>query len=165
MCGIERTVSEDGTSVVSGRLEIAGQYTASTGGALDPKWTRLKTSSSNADSQLEGLDLVIHGKTYEQKHQKAIIRFLCLRKDKDFEKRKREDSGDDRDDKQKGWNDRLEVDDGNGGRLKFLRHQTEGDDSVLRLEWKTEFACEDAVSGGGSGGKGGWGFFSWFFFM
>ncbi len=61
---------------IAGQFEHDGRY-------LDPKLTRLKTSSSNADSQKEGLRVELHGGQYPFKKggrkQRAIIEFLCDR--------------------------------------------------------------------------------------
>ena len=69
------------------------------------------------------------------------------------------------DDEDDGDRSQEETDDGEGGTLKFIEYDDQLDPNVLRLEWKTKYACEDAVVGGGDKKSGGWGFFSWFFFM
>ena len=101
----------------------------------------------------------LRGGKYVKKKQKTVIEFYCSRdRDNAVEKRdedEREDKGNDK--------SQEEVDDGQGGRLKFLSYEDEKDETVLRLEWKTVHACEDAKDVGGQ--SGGWGFFSWFFFM
>ena len=39
-----------------------------------------------------------------------------------------------------------------------------GEADVLRLEWRTKYACE-SVEGEGPGKRGSWGFFTWFLIM
>jgi len=126
---------------------------------LDPQYTRLKTSSSHADSQLEGIRMELKGGKYVKKKQKAVIEFLCSRDDESAAE-KRDDEEGDEEGKDKSQE---EVDDGQGGRLKFLSYEDVEDEDILRLQWKTKYACEDAKDVGGK--SGGWGFFSWFFFM
>ncbi len=160
VCGIQHLIELDGTLEPKpiGVINIAGEYT-SIGGALDPKYTRLKTSSSPADSQLEGLRMELRGGGYNKKKQKAIIDFLCSTDDEGgTEKREEREGEDNEEDKSEE-----EVDDGHGGRLKFQSYEDVEHEGILRLQWKTKYACEDARDSGRK--SGGWGFFSWFFFM
>ena len=175
VCGIERIYEDDGTSVVREVIPIAGEYAVSDGRHLDAKFTRLKGSESNDDSKKEGVRGELHGGMWEKKKQKAIIEFLC---DADFEgtegfgddsramdigefggMSKREDEGDD------GEDNRELPDLDKGKALQFKRYDTDKDDiSVLRLEWKTKYACEDAAppKKDPSNKAKGWGFFTWF---
>lgn len=124
---------------------------------MDPKYTRLKTSPSHADSQLEGLRMELRGGVYNKKKQKAVIEFLCSKDDESGTEKSEGREGEDME------NDKSqeEVDDGQGGRLKFYSYVE--DEGVLRLQWTTKYACEDARDSGRN--SGGWGFFSWFFFV
>ncbi|MCJ1249096.1 hypothetical protein MMC30_006319 [Trapelia coarctata] len=161
VCGYEQKIHEDGTLEPKplSVIPIAGEYSLSNGGALDPHYTRLKTSPSHADSRLEGLRMELRGGKYLKKKQKAVIEFLCSRDGDNATKERDDEEGED-----KGKdNGQEEVDDGQGGRLKFLSYDDVEDTTVLRLQWKTEYACEDAKDVGGK--SGGWGFFSWFFFI
>ena len=47
-----------------------------------------------------------------------------------------------------------------GKNLQFVSYKAEGDTEVLRLRWKTKFACENAVENRAP--TAGWGFFTWF---
>lgn len=95
ICAIERELNDDGAmesqkrekqhgpdGTIIGVIPIAGEFIHHHGGRMDPKWTRLKTSSSNSDSEKEGLRLELHGGRYpfSERHgrkQKAIIEFIC----------------------------------------------------------------------------------------
>ena len=136
-------------------IPIAGDYGLSTGGNLDPKWTRLKSSDSPADRKKEGVRLEVHGGKYEGKKQKAFIDFICI------PKQEGERILDD-DDKDRSGE---EVDDEHGGNIKFMSWEDEGDAKALRLEWHTSYACEDAVAGNDRSSGGHWGFFTWFILM
>ena len=162
MCGTQYKLDADGVPDEKpyGVIPIAGQYTTTIGGDIDVKYTRLKTSASHADSQNEGLRMELHGPKYTGKKQKAIIEFLCLR-DSDGETEKRQDDGGASEERPTP-SSREEIDDGQGGKLKFLSYMDEEDEGVLRMRWDTKYACEDADAPERSGG---WGFFSWFFFM
>ena len=101
--------------------------------------------------------------------QKAVVEFLCprkkeerrqLRRDKDDKKAKKDD------DEEDDTADSEEVDDGAGGRLKFMKYEPVEDVWVLNLEWTTEYACEDAKENEGKKmSSGHWGFFTWLIIM
>lgn len=139
-------------------IPIAGDFTISTGGALDPKWTRLKTSTRPADRDKEGVMLEMGGGRYtddgKTQKQKAVVEFLCdgrseerrrggvARRDDDDGEEKEGDGDDDEDS-----HEREETDDGEGGTLKFISYKDVGDDKILSLEWHTKYACEGASEG------------------
>ena len=125
---------------------------------MDPKYTRLKTSSSHADSELEGIRLEIGGGKYLERKQRAIIEFICP---KDGSTERREDDG--REGQIKSPSE--PADDGKGGKIKFRSYEPDpgaADQDLLRLEWDTKYACEDTPKE-----KTGthWGFFTWMFVM
>ena len=141
---------------------IAGDYSHSFGGALDPKWTRLKSSASNADKQNEGVRLEMHGgQDDDGQKQKAIVEFLCDTNKVDDKKRHmltaedEEDDGTGEDEDKKGE----EVDDEHGGKLKLVSWDVEGGTKVLRLDWTTKYGCEDVKNDGKGSSKGHWGEF------
>lgn len=156
-------------------IGIAGDYSTSHGQnrALDPKFTRLKGSSTNNDDK-EGVVVELNGgKNPDQRSgtpQKAIIEFLCDKKvsgNEGFNKRSLDAASYDivssslqtrQEDDDKGP-DLPDLD--KGKNLQFVSYKHEDDTDVLRLRWKTKFACEDAASTGSSS-TGGWGFFTWF---
>lgn len=149
---------------------VAGEFTAHSGRPLDPKWTRLKTSDSPADSELEGLRLELNGGVgsgQSKTPQKALIQLLCDKDQTGLEgsdkpsRAKRADEGDDGD---KG--DDLEQP---GGPLRVIKYKNvpENDKitAVLHLEWKTKYACEDEAGHETGSSSGSWGFFTWFILM
>lgn len=166
-------------------IPIAGEFAHTIGGSLDPKWTRLKTSASNADREKEGLRLEMNGGKFEKVKQKAIIEFICKpdaederkrrrdelhssnteeRRDKDEDKDEDADDGDDDEEEDRSGE---VTDDGHGGKLKYISWEPENDQTrVLRLQWDTKYACEDAKSSNDAKSSSGhWGFFTWFIIM
>ncbi|KAK3168705.1 hypothetical protein OEA41_005153 [Lepraria neglecta] len=153
VCAIERLQNtvENVTTIIR-TIPIAGEYGHSGfGGNLDPKWTRMKSSESSADREREGIRLQIGGGRYDGKDQKAIVEFLC-----DAKKENNTSTAENEEDHKYG----NAVDDEHGGTIEILSWNDEDDAKVLRLEWNTRFACEDAKDGDSS--SGGWGFFTWF---
>jgi len=155
---------------------IAGEFTATHGStrALEPEWTRLKGSASNEDAEREGLRLELHGGKYpetkEGKPHKAIVEFLCdaeLTGNEGFDdaKEKRlvsmaEGEGDD-----KGEDEITLPDLDKGKSIQFVSFKPEGEKEtmVLRLSWKTKYACEGAEKAPPAPKKhNSWGFFTWF---
>ena len=155
---------------------------------MDPKWTRLKTSASHADSKKEGLRLEMHGGRFENEDQGAIIEFLCPKspdrarrsrdlvsseREKDDDKADEDDGGDgdddgDDDEEEDGEGDHSgeEVDDGKEGQIKYVDWGIVGGAKVLRLQWTTKYACENAVEHAPDGSSSKhWGFFTWFIVM
>lgn len=153
-------------------IPIAGNILAGGGGHSDPKWTRLSTSPIQSDRDKEGIRLTMGGGSYMKKPQKAVVEFLCDRKDEANDRTKAllsredadgEDGGDDKKDEEREA--KKQTDDGEGGILKFMSYGPVGDDEVLSLEWRTKYACEDAKDGGEKKSSGHWGFFTWFIIM
>lgn len=112
----------------------------------------MKSSESSADREREGIRLHIGGGRYDGKDQKAIVEFLC-----DAKKEDKTSKAENEEDHKYG----NAVDDEHGGTIEILSWDDEDDAKVLRLEWNTQYACEDAKDGDDSSG-GGWGFFTWF---
>lgn len=176
-------------------ISIAGEYSWSSGKGMDPKFTRLKNSAGNNEGK-EGVTVELHGGRYPDHKsgtpQKAIIEFLCDRDvtgNEGFEDEKargvdvsqygrmksREDGSDESNMLEAADDDdEPELPDPDEYKnLKFLSYKMEGDNEVLRLRWKTKFACEGAASNPPKGGdsdddkpkkdsSAGWGFFTWF---
>ena len=168
-------------------VPIAGDYTAGPGWPLDPHFTRLKNSDSHADADKEGLRLELNGGRYpfegkeKGKKQKAFVEFLCdedrtgLEGDeedgKDTEKEEGGKGGDSSDQRRKPKRDEDDDDDGkkkdeDEKSLRFKSYKPEGDKDVgvLRLEWRTKYACESSY-GNQPGSSSHWGFFTWFMIM
>lgn len=121
---------------------------------MEPKWTRLKTM----DTEEEGLQLELNGPKYGKLDQKAVIHFQC---DPDrtgndavvHDKQRRQDS----DDEVVGPGD-----------LRFKSYgpleTKSGTVEVLRLDWRTMYACEN-YKGAPPSASSSWGFFTWFILM
>lgn len=175
VCGVER-VYNGGQELVTELIPIAGEYGTSSGEHLDPHVTRLKDSDSNSDSAREGLRAELKGGKWENKKQKVIVEFICDRDwegTEGFEDSKaaeivsysamgKREEGDD--DNNNGEDDRELPNLDEGKALQFQGYKDEKEDTgVLRLEWKTKYACEDMADAPSEGGKkAGWGFFTWF---
>lgn len=109
----------------------------------------------------EGLRVTLNGGMYDETKQQAIIEFICdpdrtgLEGD-DAGKRKREDEDEDDEKKEK-----------DGRSLKFVSYDRDNAElHVLRLEWKTKYACKGASVEDPAPEQGsGWGFFTWFIIM
>lgn len=181
VCAIQRQISGDGEkSLLSKVFPIAGELIEQGGKNMDAKWELLKNSKSNEDSAKDGLRLEMNGgfKKTEGKTrpQKAIVEFICDKSrnglenlpkpDDPYEEAARARWADD--DKKDGDKDKDEdkdndkVDNSDGApSLQFVRYDTDGKDvDVLRLQWKTKYACEDT-----SPVPEHWGFFTWFLIM
>ena len=83
-CAIKRWKAADGTSGIGQVIPLAGSLANHGGKALDHKVTRLKSSESNADSQKEGVRLVLQGGRYpldgpakDRQDQRVIVELLC----------------------------------------------------------------------------------------
>lgn len=158
VCAIKRLTNKvENITTITDTIPIAGEFSHSIGGALDPRWERLKGSASSADREKEGIRLIMNGGKYEKKKQQAIVEFVCNAKS---EERTRNSVAAAEEDNEDGE----EVDDEHGGKLKLLSWEDEDDIKVLRLEWQTKYGCEDAEEGNGSS-SGHWGFFTWFILM
>ena len=128
----------------------------------------MKSSSSSADREREGIRLQIGGgKDEDGKKQKAIIEFLCSpnHKYEDPPKDTPEVFAAEDDEEGDGEQGSEEVDDEHGGRIKILSWNDEDEFKVLRLKWTTQYACEDAKDRGDNESAGHWGFFTWFILM
>lgn len=194
VCGIETDYNlADGTSSIKKVVPIAGEYTSSNGRSMDPTLERLKNSASHGDSEREGVRVVLNGGNYpfdksSGTPQKAIIEFVCdpdrtglehvegdsrekvddaaegrMKRRADDDKKEDGDKGGDKGDDK----DKEEEDDAS---LKFISYKTEGEADreagVLRLEWRTKYACEGQTEHEPSKGKSNhWGFFTWFLIM
>ncbi|EXJ66261.1 uncharacterized protein A1O5_10413 [Cladophialophora psammophila CBS 110553] len=138
-------------------IPVAGNFESSTGASLDPKVSRLKAQDSNSD----GLQIELNGGNYNNMKQKAVVQLTC---DKDRtgneEKRKRSLKRDGEDtDKDKDKEEQPST-----SSLTFVSYgKVEGKDKieVLRLNWRTKYACEDYADSD-EARKSGWGFFTWF---
>ncbi|KAI9760470.1 MAG: hypothetical protein M4579_001664 [Chaenotheca gracillima] len=186
VCGIEHVLYDDGhlDEDPLGIKVIAGDFPTSHGLSLDAQWTRLSTSSSHADSEKEGLRLEMHGGRYplksSGKKQKAIVEFLCDRERTGLERgsglgdgSKKDDEKEDEGEPEERRRRAEDDDDEEDGRhqtsnsdeksLRLISYKEGETEDILRLEWRTKYACEGETDrkDGGSG-NGHWGFFTWF---
>lgn len=196
MCAIEHLITPE-SAPVEAVWPIAGELKGRDGSHLDHEVKRLKSSDSNTDSKKEGLRLIMNGGVRNQggkRQQRAIIEFLC---DPDREGTEGEAKpGEEYDDGNGPIERRAEFDpflyaaeegdDGdNGGDDKpkgpiqlgsanaslvfesYGKLDSDHDKDVLRLTWKTKYACEKRTDDGGSssGGSSFFRFFTWLVVM
>ncbi|KAL9100830.1 MAG: hypothetical protein Q9163_003841 [Psora crenata] len=163
VCAIQRVADDSTDETPKPRIiPIAGDFSLSTGGDLNPQWTRLKSSASSADREKEGLRLELNGGKYDGQKQKAIVEFLCLADgyQEDARRQQLSQAYDEEDKKHSSTGE--EADDGHGGKLKFHSWEDEEKVKVLRLDWHTKYACENAKDPEYDSKSGHWGFFTWF---
>ena len=175
VCAIKRLYNdiEHINGTIESAIGVAGEYGPSTAEHLNPKWTSLKASPSPGDRQKDGLRLEMNGARYPPdkngKKQKAVIEFLCNAKEQERRRgllgvRPRENNDDDDGEDEENPNAGDEVDDGKGGRLKFIEYVDVEGTMTLNLEWRTQYACEDAKTDPGTSSRH-WGFFTWLIIM
>jgi hypothetical protein len=191
VCAIRR-IHEGDKDVISEVRQISF-----TPHAEPPDWKAefLRDSGSNTDADRDGIRLFLRGGMYQKVKQQAVIEFVCDQNmdgteqewtpedeydrnvDKDGRRRSifdRRDDDDDDDNKHEheGTKEKQLIKD--GAALKFLSYGHEQlkepkfDGDVLRLEWRTKYACskrnEDGSSGDGDQSSH-WGFFTWLIVM
>ncbi|KAG0636004.1 autophagy-related protein 27 [Tuber brumale] len=173
VCGIERVTDDSGTTNIHKIIPIAGDID---GRRVDEKVTRLKTSESHADSGKEGLRVVLNGGLYGKKPQQAVVEFICdpektglegLKKEGEEgggnEKGRREEEGKGDGDKEPEKKDPKEGESAEEQSLKFINYDTtSAERDVLRLEWRTKYACESLEKNPDADQGHHWGFFTWF---
>jgi hypothetical protein len=169
VCGItELTNKNTDKTRIQKVVNIAGNYETNAGGRLDPRWSLLQDSDSHADRDKEGLRLEMHGGKHpfkgKGKPQMAIIEFICDKSRTGLEDggpyqmnngtppaAKRDDFDDDDDD----------DDDDSDRSLRFVSYGPQKKGMVLRLEWRTKWACV-GMADDAEAGSNHWGFFTWF---
>lgn len=167
------TGKKDNTTRVEHVVPIAGDYIHQ-GRGWDPKWQLLKNGGSHADAEREGLLIEFNGGRYpfddtkKGVQQKAVVEFICDRErtglEGDEEDKRPKEDGDEKDRRRRDEDGGEEKKDRS---LKYVSYKNEGEPAVgvLRLDWRTKYACEDAVNNPDLHPKGGWGFFTWFLIM
>jgi autophagy-related protein 27 len=176
VCGFKETISSDkDVETPPKALPIAG-LDAAGGGSKDPQVTRLKTQ----DPSTEGIQVKLSGgqipdeeNPKRTKPASAVIEFQCdpnrtglegLKNDDDLDKRqtenkmRREEEGDGEDNDEENQTQSLQ----------YKSFDLIDDKSwILRLDWKTKYACEDYKrehpAEPSSGGH--WGLFTWLIIM
>lgn len=196
VCAIESDYNPaDNTSTIRKVVPIAGEYASSNGRPLEPVLTRLKNSASHGDTSKEGVRVELNGGRYpfdktSGRSQKAIIEFTCdtnrtgleglqgdSREKIEYEDTKAsvnaraEDEDKRGDDEKKGDDEKDDKDvEKEQPSLTFYSYNIEGEGKkqveVLRMIWKTKYACEGQTEHDPSGSKSShWGFFTWFLIM
>ncbi|KAH8698894.1 autophagy-related protein 27 [Talaromyces proteolyticus] len=181
ICGFEKTIYESG-EVDERALPIAGLDPVG-GGSEDPEITRLKKQ----DPDTEGVRIKLAGGEIHEinkpkgkgKPASAVIEFQCDPNRTGLEGLTTTEDGDDgddnaeekrrirRDDDEKNDDDKKGEEDAPTNTDKSLVFKSFGlvDDKayILRLDWKTKYACENYLSDNPSESSSGhWGFFTWF---
>jgi autophagy-related protein 27 len=181
VCGIESVYNpvDDTKMTVEGVIPIAGNYETTSGKGLEPKFSRLKSE----DTKKEGLRMELHGGQFNKKNQMAIIEFQC-----DLDRSGNEGfeaadgkmggaraaslldtrgtaAGDIASLVKHDSEDKEEDDDEKS--LSFVSYgPTDDKTDLLRLNWRTKYACEDFEDDDNdSSTSSHWGFFTWFIIM
>lgn len=175
VCGFETIIPKDSDedgNIVKRAFPIVG-FDHLGHGKKDPEVTRLKKNDPDAD----GLLVKLTGGEYretpksEPKETAAVIEFQCdpdrtglegledvAETEDDGEEKRRRDKGDEDEDED-------DTDKENAGRsLKFRSFKLVDDTYILRLDWRTKYACENYVRDNPKSG-GHWGFFTWIIIM
>jgi autophagy-related protein 27 len=179
----------ENSSTVDKVITIAGDFVHNgKDGDMNAYYERLKTSSSSEDSKKEGLRAILHGGKYpwegkNSKKQEAIIEFICDRdrtglegltegcsgkgcSDESSKLRKRNPDDDDDDDDDKDDDDVDSPKNVTAPSLKILTYkEDDGGLGILRMEWKTKYACEDSKNDPDRVETQHWGFFTWLLMM
>lgn len=138
--------------VVDNVIPVAGNFESSTGAGLDPKVSRLKAEDANSD----GLLIELNGGKYNKRKQRAVLQLECDNDRTGTEEQICADETGEEKDPESCMDS-----------LQFVSYgQVEGKSNmeVLRLNWKTKYACE-AYAESDEAKKSGWGFFTWFILM
>jgi hypothetical protein len=180
VCGIESVYNpvDDSKMTVEGVIPIAGNYETTNGKGLEPKFSRLKSE----DTKKEGLRMELHGGQFNKKNQMAIIEFQCdldRSGNEGFEAADwkmgearavsllgtRQGAAGDVASLVKDDSEDEKEDDGKS--LSFVSYgSTDEKTDLLRLNWRTKYACEDFEDDeGDSSNSSHWGFFTWFVIM
>jgi hypothetical protein len=152
-------IHEDGTEEETDIIPIAGNYLGS-GRRIEPTYTRLKKH----DSKVEGLRMELHGGQYPDKKgwkQQAVIEFLCDHGRTGLEGEPTEKRRHKKDEEPPKGDQGQEED--NTRSLQFTSYGLVDDMYVLRLDWRTKYACEHPgeEEEEEEGKSNHWGFFTW----
>lgn len=175
MCGFEEKIIHGEVEQVR-KLPIAGLQPGG-GGSKDPEITRLKKQ----DPDTEGVRVKLSGgeihepdsKKTRGKPASAVFEFQCdpdrtgleglVEEISDESRRRRRDEDNENDGDGKG-DDKPNDDDRRS--LRFKSFGPVDDKSyVLRMDWRTRYACENYVREHPKKSGGHWGFFTWLIIM
>jgi len=173
VCGIDYSYNKyDNITIVDTVVPIAGDYHLKTGQPLDSEVHRLKSTTHDK----EGLRVELSGgraQLDEKKStkQKAIIEFLCDANTDGTDTEKAPQGDEDGNDKDadklaKRDDEKDDNKDEKSSPMQFLSYKDEdvkGENwGVLRIEWRTKYACEKAINEPLPSSGSSWGFFTWF---
>lgn len=171
ICAVERLTEEGKNDTLLTAIPIAGDLQSSHGRPLDSVPTRLKYSESSGDTEKEGVRVQLSGGSYDGKEQKAIVEFVCDQERTGLEGLEGDEPGKEESRRRGRMSRRNDEEKGDGddkSSLKFISYKDEAVKTevwgVLRLEWRTKYACEKVASGTPAAG-GSWGFFTWLIIM
>lgn len=164
VCGFVHESPKDGNGGISFGFPIVG-FDHVGGGTKDPKITRL----SKINEELEGIRVEMGGGEYRGDHNdgkakeaSAVIDFQCdpdrsgleglstKEEEPDAKAKRRRDEGE-------------EPTRGRSLQFKSFDH-TDDDKYVLKLDWRTRYAC-DEYQRGKANNSNHWGFFTWMIIM
>ncbi|KAF2203073.1 hypothetical protein GQ43DRAFT_454673 [Delitschia confertaspora ATCC 74209] len=182
VCGINNQINLNTNNITTEFRDIVGSYTTNNGRMIEPKYTLLRNSKSHADVGREGVRAELHGGKFpfeKGADQMAIIEFVCDKERTGLEGDEKGPEGNDKegDDKKEEGGDKKEGEKRSRKRedngkcensdksLRFCGYGMEDQEKgkqagVLRLEWRTKYACENAEKEGSASSH--WGFFTWF---
>lgn len=129
---------------------------------MDPEFTRLAT----IDPETEGVRIKLAGGEYrgdddegKKKDTAAVIDFTCDPDRSGLEGLVTEEDSADADEKK-----RRRREESKNRSLQFKSFELEDDTYVLRLDWRTRYACDD-YQRGKQNNSNSWGFFTWMIIM
>ena len=134
---------------------------------MDAKFERLKTSSS----EKEGVRVEMSGgfrrlESGKKRNQKAIVEFVCHNTRDGLENPYDPNEKYEEEKVKREEDDKEEDDDPKSPSLQFVSYdQEEGDADILRMKWRTKYACEDSKKKQDAEKGNHWGFFTWFILM
>ncbi|KAL1962406.1 hypothetical protein VTN77DRAFT_9745 [Rasamsonia byssochlamydoides] len=174
ICGFQKIIPLDGSGATETAFPIVGLDPLGHG-TKDPEVTRLKKQDPDA----EGLLVKLAGGEYREdpkskkKDAAAVIEFKCdpdrsglegledVADSEEKRRRRRDEDGEDGGDKKDGGDEKDDGDEKNDNRsLQFKSFKLVDDTYILRLDWRTRYACENYVRDNPKSG-GHWGFFTW----
>ena len=182
MCAIQRQYKDE-KEILGKIIAIAGNLENAGGSAFDYELSRLNGSDSNSDANKSGLRLQLKGGKdpldgKEKVTQRAVVEFLCDDKlegtegewesDDKYEKRADDDKDEGDDDKQGQSFPERQLKKEGAALIWESYGREKGDNDVLRLTWRTKYACESTRDdGNGDEVETGahWGFFTWLVIM
>ena len=129
---------------------------------MDPEFTRLAT----IDPETEGVRIKLAGGEYrgdddegKKKDAAAVIDFTCDPDRSGLEGLVTEEDSADADEKK-----RRRREESKNRSLQFKSFELEDNTYVLRLDWRTRYACDD-YQRGKQNNSNSWGFFTWMIIM